>query len=69
MTDIEDRLIDLETRLAHHERMTEELSEVIARQDRTIDLLSAQLRRLIGRLQNLEGAVLSVPENQKPPHY
>lgn len=69
MTDLEARVIDLETRLAYHERTTEELSEVIARQDRSIDLLTAQLRRLIGRLQSLEGAGAGVPENQRPPHY
>ena len=69
MSDLETRITDLEIRLAHHEQMTEELSEVIARQDRTIDMLTAQMRRLIERAQNLEGSILGPPENQRPPHY
>jgi len=49
--DMQQRLIALETRLTYHERMAEELSDVIAEQQRTIDLLTAQLRRLTGRLR------------------
>ena len=47
--DAESRLTELESRLAHHERMAEEMSAVLFEQGRTIDLLTAQMRRLRAR--------------------
>ena len=68
--DMQERLIALETRLTHHERMTEELSDVIAEQQRTIDLLTARLQRLTGRLQEMAtGWSPSPQDDQPPPHY
>ncbi|HYD68935.1 SlyX family protein [Azospirillum sp.] len=67
---LECRLIDLETRLAHHERMAEELSTVMFEQGRTIDLLTAQVRRLRERLADLEAGVERSPQDDRPPpHY
>ncbi|HEY0834090.1 MAG TPA: SlyX family protein [Azospirillum sp.] len=67
---IEGRLIDLEARLAHHERMAEELSAVMFEQGRTIDLLTAQVRRLRERLADMEaGADRSPQDDKPPPHY
>lgn len=71
MTDVnratEDRIIDLEIRLAHQEQMVDELSEVIARQDRTIDLLTAQLHRLLDRMRSVEAGSERSPQDDKPP--
>ena len=68
--DMQQRLIALETRLTHHERMSEELSDVIAEQQRTIDLLTAQLRRLTGRLQDMAANWSPSPQDDRPPpHY
>jgi SlyX protein len=68
---LENRLIALETRLAHHERMTDEMSDVLADQQRIIDLLTAQLRRLRDRMQDVEtGSFERSPQDDKPPpHY
>ncbi|WP_431854181.1 SlyX family protein [Azospirillum sp.] len=67
---VERRLIDLESRLAHHERMAEELSSVVFEQGRAIDLLTAQVRRLRERLMLLEaGAERSPQDDRPPPHY
>jgi len=67
---LENRLIDLEARLAHHERMAEELSTVMFEQGRTIDLLTAQVRRLRERLADLEAGVERSPQDDRPPpHY
>lgn len=66
----ESRLIELESRVAHHERMAEELSAVIADQGRTIDLLSAQVRRLRDRVSEVESGWEQSPQDAKPPpHY
>jgi len=69
-TAMEDRLIALETRLAHHERTTEELSDVITAQGRTIDLLTAQMRRMRERLGEMEAGWDRSPQDDRPPpHY
>ena len=68
--DMQQRLIALEIRLAHHERMAEEVSDVLAEQQRAIDLLTAQLRRLTGRLQEMAAGWSPSPQDEKPPpHY
>ncbi len=68
--DVEARLIALESRLAHHEVMVEDLSEVIARQDQIIATMGVQLMRLRERLAGLEGGWSGSPQDDKPPpHY
>jgi SlyX protein len=68
--DMQRRLIALETRLTHHERMADELSDVIAEQQRTIDLLTAQLRRLTDRMRDMAAGWSPSPQDEKPPpHY
>ena len=65
------RLTELETRLAHHERMAEEMSAVLFEQGRAIDLLNLQVRRLKERLADVEagGFERSPQDDQSPPHY
>lgn len=68
--DMQERLIALEIRLTHHERMADELSDVIAEQQRTIDLLTAQLRRLTERMRDMAAGWSPSPQDEKPPpHY
>jgi SlyX protein len=68
--DLHQRLVALESRISHHERMAEELSDVLADQRRTIDLLTAQVRRLSGRLQDMAAGWSPSPQDEKPPpHY
>ena len=70
MTDYEQRLIALESRLTHHERMAEEMSEIIADQQRTIDLLTVQLRRLGDRMRDMAADWSPSPQDDRPPpHY
>jgi Uncharacterized protein conserved in bacteria len=67
---VEHRLTELEMRLAHHERMAEELSSVMFEQGRTIDLLTAQVRRLRDRVAELESGMPRPPQDEPPPpHY
>lgn len=68
--DMQQRLIALETRLTHHERMAEEMSDVLAEQRRSIDLLTAQLRRLTDRMRDMAADWSSSPQDDRPPpHY
>lgn len=70
MTNIEERLIALESRLTHHERMAEEMSDVIAEQQRTIDLLTLQMRRLSERMRDMAAGWSPSPQDDRPPpHY
>lgn len=67
---LQDRLVALESRVAHYERMAEELSDVIARQDRAMDIMAAKLQRLIERLRSVEAGGERSPQDDKPPpHY
>lgn len=68
MTDTDARLIDLETRLAHHERMAEDLSAVLFEQQRTIDILRAQVLHLRERIGSLESDRRQ-GDDKPPPHY
>ncbi len=64
------RLTELESRLAHHERMTEDISAVLNEQARAIDGLTLQLRRLTERVAEYEaGGTDTPPDDQPPPHY
>ncbi len=67
----EARLTALEETVAHLARIVEDLSEVIARQDRVIDRLSARLALLAeaeAQRQADEGAAIPLTD-QRPPHY
>ncbi|MBP2302974.1 SlyX family protein [Azospirillum picis] len=66
---LEQRMADLEIRLAHHERMAEEMSEVIYAQGKTIDRLTAQVQRMRDRLEAAEYAIRSPQDDRPPPHY
>lgn len=68
MDDAEHRLNELEQRLAHHERMADELSAVLIEQQRTIDLLRAQALHLRDRIGALERE-RSQQDDKPPPHY
>jgi SlyX protein len=70
MTDpIESRLMEVESRLAHQERLAEELSSVMAEQARTIDILTRQARQLTERLEDIEADWKQPPAHERPPHY
>jgi SlyX protein len=67
---LENRLVALESRLAHHERMAEELSDCVLRQGRSIDLLTRQVSALRDRVRELENRWAPSPQDERPPpHY
>ena len=67
----QDRLHQLEEALAHLSRLTDELSEVIARQDRDLIRLTGRVDRLTHaeaeRQADAAGSVALA--DQRPPHY
>jgi SlyX protein len=66
---MDDSIARLEERLADLIRVTDELSEVVARQDREIDRLTRRVALLMEREATREAEALLTPANEKPPHY
>jgi SlyX protein len=67
--DAMDRITALEERVAHLLRATDELSEVVARQDREIERLTKQIRFLLEREAQRDDAVMGEVPVDRPPHY
>jgi SlyX protein len=74
----EERLADIEIKLAHQDQQIAGLNDAVLRQGREIELLNAKLRRAEERLQDVSqslednGKPLSPSEiaaRDKPPHY
>lgn len=71
MTKIEDKIIEIETKITFQEQTIEALNEVIINQQKAIDMLTGQLQQLNQKIQeesqhwNNEGIIV----DEKPPHY
>jgi len=66
----EDRVTELETRVAHQDQAILELSDEIYRQQQQITRLEDQCRALLARLESLDAAGPSGnPADEVPPHY
>lgn len=66
----EDRITELETKVAYQEHTIQELNDVIYRQQQQIDKVEVMCQHLMDRIQSLaasEGG--QQPANEKPPHY
>ncbi|WP_316367170.1 SlyX family protein [Candidatus Thiodiazotropha sp. CDECU1] len=67
---MDDRIIDLESRLAFQEEAIHTLSETLVEQQQTIDSLSRSVDTLRQKLQALEPSPLQSGETEPPPpHY
>ena len=66
---LESRVIELERRLALFEAMADELSSVVADQGQTIDRLSAELKAVLGRIEDMAADMPGPGEDRPPPHY
>ena len=65
----EERLIDIETKLAHQEVLLGELNDVMARQQETIEELKSALKKFFNQYREKHGDGDIGPADQKPPHY
>lgn len=66
MNDQEQRLIDLETRIAFQERALEEVSAELYRQGQQLKFLEERVRDL---LRHVRPSVVGDDSNEPPPHY
>ena len=68
MTD--NRITELETKIAYQEHTIQELNDVIYRQQLQIDKVEIMCQHLMDRIQALsESAGGDQPANERPPHY
>jgi SlyX protein len=64
----EDRIIDIEIKLAHQENLVESLNQTVYEQGRRIDQLDAMVAKLAEHVRTLRDAGQG-PVNERPPHY
>lgn len=66
----QERIDNLEFKIAHYEKQLEDLSEVMYKQQQTIDKLESLLQGLTKRLQDVLGNEDDdIRGHEKPPHY
>ncbi len=65
-----ERLTELEVRVAFQDQTIQELNEVVTRQQREIDRLAKELEAVKSRLSGLAPSMVIPQEDEKPPpHY
>ena len=63
--------VEIEERLAHLERIIDELNDVVARQAKDIDVMTRRIAMLMEReaMREADGSGGVVIGNERPPHY
>lgn len=62
------RLDDLEVRYSHLEKLVQDLSEVVWKQQQELDLYRDHVKQLKDRLE-AEPGLVEASQNDRPPHY
>ena len=66
----DDRVVEIETRLAHQDQMLIELNDALAKQQESIMTLEQLCASMAERLRGMGESQSSAPsENERPPHY
>jgi SlyX protein len=66
----EQRLIDIEVKLAHQEHALDEVNQVLTDQQAQLSRLEQVCQSLIERLRSMsDGSAAQERDNDKPPHY
>lgn len=65
----EERLNEIEAKLAFAEDLLETLNQTVIQQQKQIDLMQQQLRLLHQRLQEMLPEETRTPREEIPPHY
>ncbi|WPP00963.1 SlyX family protein [Pseudomonas sp. HR96] len=66
---LEERVNDLESRLAFQDDTIQALNDVLVQQRNVVDRLQQQMAALLKRHEELVGQFESVEEEAPPPHY
>lgn len=67
----EERLVEIETKIAFQERTIKDLNDVLCEQQQEIERLGSICNALLKRVKELSEFSLGIdaPANEKPPHY
>lgn len=65
----EERMMDLEVRLARQEDLVDTLNQTVYRQQTKLDELETLVSALAGRIKEVAAAIGDAPLNERPPHY
>jgi len=66
----EDRLVDIEVKLAHQEQLLTDLDDVVTKQQAKIMQLEELCSSLVERIRSVsEGTPGDGPQDERPPHY
>ena len=65
----EERLVDIEVKLAHQEQTIVELNDAVTEQQAKITELEALCNRLIDRVRSISDSATDAPHDDRPPHY
>lgn len=66
----EERVIEIETKLAHQEHTVQQLNDVVTEQGARIGQLEDLCRALVERLQSLSSNLPAASDqDERPPHY
>lgn len=67
---MEERLAELESRVAFQDNTIQELNDVLVKQQQQINLLTSQYRELKQQLQAIEpSSLIEEAQETPPPHY
>jgi uncharacterized coiled-coil protein SlyX len=66
---MEERIDELELRYMHHERTIQELSEIVSRQQNSIDLLRREITLIKEQSLLMDPSAVRDADQEKPPHY
>jgi SlyX protein len=66
---VEQRVNDLESRLAFQDDTIQSLNDVLVQQQRVVDRLQLQMAALLKRHEELTGQFESQEQEAPPPHY
>lgn len=67
----EERLVEIETKIAYQEKTIKDLNDVIYEQQQEIERIGTLCQVLVNRVKEISAVTLGVdaPANEKPPHY
>jgi SlyX protein len=66
---VTERIETLEARIAHQDRIIDDLNTTVTDQWKQIEALTKQIARMADRLQSVEESVPVSGGSEKPPHY
>ena len=67
---MEERLIELETKISYQDHIIGELNEVVTSQQQQIERLEKEMKRIHSHLKALNSSGLARPDEEiPPPHY